>query len=327
MNNRGVIVGAYFDSSSIEHGFIRARDGSLTSFEVPQAAGGTHPEGINDEGDVVGWYFDTNSVRHGFLRDRKGTITPIDVPYAGSQLTSTFAINNKGTIIGWYRDANGNARAFLRSPDGKLIGIHPSGEVFDTVSASINDRGVIDGLFTDSNQTVHGFIRHVDGSIINFDAPGAGTGFEQGTYAAAIFTVFSHRGLNDRGDITGAAVDSSNTAHGFLRKRDGDFVSFDVPGSATGNLNGTWPGSINSSGAICGTYGDVNNILLHGFVRHRNGSVVPFDAPGAVATFVVVINNAGAIAGSWQDANSNTHGFVMTPLREDGDDHDDDSER
>jgi len=43
---------------------------------------------------------------------------------------------------------------------------------------------------------------------------------------------------------------------------------------------------------------------------------VTFDAPGAapelgIGTYVYAINDAGAIAGAWQDANGIIHGFVM----------------
>jgi len=55
--------------------------------------------------------------------------------------------------------------------------------------------------------------------------------------------------------------------------------------------------------------------VSHGFVRYSNGSIVPFDAPGAAAagggTNVFVMNDSGAIAGYWGDANGNAHGFVM----------------
>jgi len=106
-------------------------------------------------------------------------------------------------------------------------------------------------------------------------------------------------------------VDSGNTAHGFLRTKDGNFVSFDVPGAGVGLLYGTWPSSINSSGTICGTYFD-NNGVSHGFVRDRDGSIVPFDAPGVSGgTAALVVSDPGAISGWWTDASGNTHGFVM----------------
>jgi hypothetical protein len=92
-------------------------------------------------------------------------------------------------------------------------------------------------------------------------------------------TVDMHNRLNERGDLIGVAVDSRYTAHGFLHTHDGNFVSFDAPGNAVGNYNGTSPSSINSSGTIAGTYFH-NNGTGHGFVRYPDGSIVSFDAPG-----------------------------------------------
>ena len=313
INNAGVITGGYIDSNFIEHGFVRAKDGSVISFDAPLAVGTTDPEGINDAGDIVGRYFDVNGFAHGFLRDNKGKFTSIDVPFAGTGDTLAFAINNVGTITGWYLDPNFNAQVFLRSKDGEFTAVNVPGAAMGALSMSINEQGVIDGVSQDSNSVFHGFLRHIDGSITTFDAPDAGTGSGQGTLPAIFLVGDTDNGLNDRGDLTGAAVDSSLTAHGFLRTHDGNFVSFDVPGGGVGNYNGTWPGSINSSDAICGTYGDENDGLNQGFVRNSDGSIVPFAAPGAVQTSPFDINDSGEIAGLWIDASGTAHGFIMEP--------------
>ena len=59
------------------------------------------------------------------------------------------------------------------------------------------------------------------GAIITFDAPGAGTGPQQGTLAYAI---------NQAGTIAGYYFDSNPVTHGFLRAPDGSFTTFDAPG-------------------------------------------------------------------------------------------------
>jgi hypothetical protein len=88
----------------------------------------------------------------------------------------------------------------------------------------------------------------------------------------------------------------------------GTFVTFDVPGAG----NGTSPASINSSGAITGSYGDNIGSGSHGFIRAADGSFVTFDVPGAVnGTFVGSINDGGAITGSYGDnIGSGFHGFI-----------------
>jgi hypothetical protein len=63
-------------------------------------------------------------------------------------------------------------------------------------------------MYLDANFVLHGFLRAKDGDFTTFDAPGAGTGFAQGTRAEFI----------DAGSqITGFYYDENNVGHGFLR--------------------------------------------------------------------------------------------------------------
>ena len=76
-------------------------------------------------------------------------------------------------------------------------------------------------------------------TITTFDAPGAGTGTSQGTYAFNIAP---------SGTIIGYTRDPSNVRHGFIRSKDGSFTIFDAPGAGTGAGQGTRAYSINPSG-------------------------------------------------------------------------------
>lgn len=82
VNNRAVVVGNYGDSVA-DHGFLRAKDGSLTRFDAPGAAG-TLGFDINDIGTVVGPYYDAGVAYHGYDRAADGTYTEFDVPNAGT---------------------------------------------------------------------------------------------------------------------------------------------------------------------------------------------------------------------------------------------------
>jgi hypothetical protein len=68
----GAITGNYVDVSYVNHGFVRAPDGTITSFDVPNAGTGpgqgTLPSGINQMGAITGLYIDSNNMAHGFLR-------------------------------------------------------------------------------------------------------------------------------------------------------------------------------------------------------------------------------------------------------------------
>jgi hypothetical protein len=95
------------------------------------------------------------------------------------------------------------------------------------------------------------------------------------------------------------------------------FTTFDPPGAGTVPFQGqgTQPASINSVGAITGTYIDASNVN-HGFLRNPNGTFATFkDARGAgtgpgQGTIASSINSVGAITGQYFDANYVSHGFV-----------------
>lgn len=80
INPAGAITGSFNDGFSINHGFLRVRDGTVTTFDVPGAGiarnQGTAPLGITPVGEIMGLYIDANDARHGFLFLRRGD--PID---------------------------------------------------------------------------------------------------------------------------------------------------------------------------------------------------------------------------------------------------------
>src|SRR5438874_13619868 len=66
-------------------------------------------------------------------------------------------------------------------------------------------------------------------TITTFDAPGAGTGPGQGTYATNIVP---------SGPIIGFTRDANNARHVFVRCQDGSFINFNAPGAGTGRGEG-----------------------------------------------------------------------------------------
>ena len=108
-------------------------------------------------------------------------------------------------------------------------------------------------------------------TFTTFNAPSAGTGVLQGTIPINI---------NSAGDVTGVYLGASNfpLAHGFVRTANGTLTEFDAPGAGTDTTEGTFPSSINTAGAVAGTYIDANE-AYHGFVRAANGTITTFSAP------------------------------------------------
>jgi hypothetical protein len=142
--------------------------------------------------------------------------------------------------------------------------------------------------------------------IITFDAPGAGTGHFEGTYALAI---------NQGGTIAGYYFDSNPVTHGFVRAPDGTFVApIDAPGGGTGPYQGTFVLGFNSGNAITGFVRDSSDVF-HGYLRAPDGTFTTYDVPGAgtgqfQGTIPSDINATGEIAGYWVDPDNVNHGFV-----------------
>ena len=173
INRKGATVGLYFDANNVGHGFVRAPDGAITTFDVPGAGTGafqgTSPGGINPEGVIAGVYTDANNVNHGFVLAPDGTFSTFDVPGAGTgtfqgTLPSGFlGINAKGTITGAYVDANNVNHGFVRAPDGAITTFDVpgsgTGAFQGTSPIGINAEGAITGYYIDASNVGHGFLR------------------------------------------------------------------------------------------------------------------------------------------------------------------------
>jgi hypothetical protein len=325
INDQGVIMGWYVDASTLHHSFLRTPDGRFTTFEDPVAATGstcqgTSAWGMNDLGAITGIYTDANNVWHSFLRAPDGKFTNFDAPGAGStgavcggQGTLAGTINAAGTIGGGYVDSDWVYHGYVRAPDGKITIYDPPGSLgtYGTLGTTeINPEGAIAAYFCDA-VTCHGYLRAPDGTISVLDVPVSWAA--QNTIAVSI---------NPAWVITGYYGDANGVPHGFLRTPDGTYTRFDVPGAGAtpGTGQGTYPNDINSAGAITGNYYDSNSVA-HGFLRTPDGRFTTFDAPGAgtvvgsfQGTFPSTINSAGAITGSYTDANGVSHGFLRPAM-------------
>jgi hypothetical protein len=167
------------------------------------------------------------------------------------------------------------------------------------------------GNFADNggNFVQHGLIRSRGGRLTTFDAPGAGTGSNQGTGCPGC-----NIGVNFWGAIAGSYTDTNNVFHGFLRKPEGTFITFEATGAGTGSFQGTGcfsdcPVGLNDLGVITGSYFDSNNVQ-HGYLRTPEGTFVTIDPQGSVGTQPESINDSGAIVGYYIDANNVFHGFL-----------------
>lgn len=183
-----------------------------------------------------------------------------------------------------------------------------AGDYNGTFANGVNGSGVITGSYVDVNNVYHGFLRTLNGDFTTFDAPGADTtpNDYNGTYPVAI---------NDLGVVAGYYWDVNSIAHGFLRKADGTFTTFDVP-----NSTATVVYTLNWEGAVVGFYADQNG-LYRAYVRNPDGTFATWAGPtacttdpsqGCFGTGASNINGFGAIVGGFADNSGNFvhHSFL-----------------
>jgi hypothetical protein len=302
INPAGEITGFYLDANYEWHGFLRAADGTITSFDPPGSVF-TFSGSINPEGAIVGTYLDANGGPHGFLRARDGSFTTFNPPGVIAPFTSFPPSINPAGAVAYYNDS---IEGFVRAPDGTFT-IFESPGASGTFATGINPAGTVAGYYfivtiNPFSLSFHSYVRTPDGSITSFDPPGSsssGTGSEC---------------INSAGVIAGDYSDSNGVSHGYVRAHDGAFTTFDVPGAGTRPGQGTaqFGAAINPAGATTGNYSDANGVF-HGFLRTHDGTISTFDPPGSVFTFPASINPAAMITGSYVDANGVGHGFLRIP--------------
>ena len=185
------------------------------------------------------------------------------------------------------------SRGFVRDPNG-VIAIFDAPGAISTEPLGINDSGAIMGTYLDSGFGGHGFLRDPGGVITTFDLGGLG--------------------FNNSGVIVGSywtPIPGGSISHGFVRDPGGLITTVDVAGSDYTTLV-----SVNDSGAAAGLWMLSRIGVLRGFVRDPAGAITTFDVPGSsgmTPVTPITINAAGAIIGTYYDANSNYHGYLRDP--------------
>ena len=132
INLRGEAAGMYIDANNFAHGFVRSRDGKITTFDAPDAS----PQGLgtfvceetclSPQGAVTGFYFDSNDTVHGYVRAPDGSVTEFDGPEAGTgafQGTLSASINPQGAITGYLTTSNNDHHGYIRSRGGEFAAV------------------------------------------------------------------------------------------------------------------------------------------------------------------------------------------------------------
>jgi hypothetical protein len=312
VNSLMVSSGYYTDSSNNNHGFGRASDGTIASFDVDGPMSQTTPTWMNNNGVIVGNYIDQGTgAENGFALAPDGSLITISAGTETTVLTNVVSISDRDEIVGDYLDSNSVFHGFLLVNDaiesfdapGAGTGAGQGTEGFD-----VNVAGTIVGVDIDANTVSHGFVRTTNGDVTTFDVQGAGSNAGQGTFAL---------GENSKGAIVGYDIDAGNVYHGFIREPGGAITTFDAPDACKCTNHGTLASELNSKGNATGTYADAND-AYHAFERANNGALTEYDAPGAgtginQGTQGVDINKRNVISGWAVDGSSVSHGYLRTP--------------
>jgi len=129
INQAGTITGFWVDANFLMHGFVRAADGTITTFDASPNSF-TFPGAINPAGEIAGYWCDSAfNTCHGFLRTAEGVITSFDPPgsiqtFPNNTFNGGFGTNNQvsvginpaGAFTGSYFDENFNVHGFVCTP-------------------------------------------------------------------------------------------------------------------------------------------------------------------------------------------------------------------
>jgi probable HAF family extracellular repeat protein len=246
---------------------------------------------------------------------RKGSYRPLDGA-PGAPVTAHVGLNNRGRTVGSYPvDGSTLLRGFVRSGRGDYDSFDAAPGAPDrfTTPVDINDRGQVAGVYVvgsaaaPESAVFHGFVRSPRGAVTTVDVPGA--------------SITSLSGINNRGALVGAYVDSRGRSHGLLLER-GALTPIDPPKAAN-----VYPGGaniqafdINDHGQIVGFYPDRDG-TFHGFLYHR-GKFTELDPPRAAgnrngfgASAAFGINNRGQVVGQYVDRRGVLHGYLWERKR------------
>ena len=186
-------------------------------------------------------------------------------------------------------DQNVVAHGFLRKPTGQIIVFDPAGSI-GTHATSINKDGTVAGYYCSVTLCqAMGFFRSPTGEIKTFRG------------APSIFPLAMNLGEV----VAGGYYDAQDRHGAFLRTPDGHMVKLRISADTTFL-------DLNNNGWAVGRYQTSESAAYRGFARRPDGTILKFNDPdGVKGTSPHAINNGQLVTGSYLDANSHHHGFVV----------------
>jgi hypothetical protein len=154
INDNGDVVGLYFDSTGLQHGFLKKSGGKYQTIDVKNASS-TAAWGINNSGVITVQATNSNGLLDGYTYD--GTkFKKVNVP--GANQSIIHGNNSKGDIVYTYADSAGAQHGALRRLGVFYQLDDPNGDgASGTRADGINDWHVIVGRYSPSDGSNHGF--------------------------------------------------------------------------------------------------------------------------------------------------------------------------
>jgi probable HAF family extracellular repeat protein len=266
--------------------------------------------GITNRGIIAG-YFGSGAAGH----PNKGyALVPqfaqgdfLNENFPGSKQTQVIGINNDGVTVGFWstqntaNNTNNNFGFYWR--DHRFYNVnfptHSNANPAVNQLLGVNDAGIAVGFYTDAAGVNHGYEYSINSHFF-FRVTAPGNSGASLTAAA----------INDHGDVAGFYNKSASQVDGFLKWRNGTFITLAYPGAASTQATG-----VNDSGEVVGNYtvGSGNAAVTHGFAW-RDGKFTTVDVHGASSTVINGVNDLGDLVGFYTDAKGNTDGLLALPL-------------
>jgi hypothetical protein len=211
--------------------------------------------------------------------------------------TDTYAVNDAGAIAGDYVDAKNVQHAMILA-EKKLTTVDHAGCTTTGGFTSgaiafygINSAGAAAGWCTSTKTGLYEGFVYSGGKFTAVNVPKS-----NGTQAI---------GINDKGDVVGLYLDSSNVQHGYV-KTGAKYKSIDVTG---GTSTQAW--GINNSGQIAvfatSSAGGYESFIYNG----KTFKKVSDPNAGASGTIARSVNGKGDVAGAYYNSAAQPTGFLL----------------
>jgi len=155
VNDSGVAVGFYLDSSGNSHGYLyNIFTSKFTIVSVARSASVT-VTGINNNGNITGYFVPRIGPIKAFLRTHAGRLFTFQ---NGGLETQAFGVNDHNEVVGATTNTSGATYGFTWTPAGGFQTVSDPKGVGSTVINGVNDAGDLVGFYNSSNGNTNGML-------------------------------------------------------------------------------------------------------------------------------------------------------------------------